>query len=275
MLRVGIQVESATQICSFRIVPRSSVRLCQGQGRFFDSLSFFFAKMVFGIRLEQISVSLVLYVVSAIVLLFWIYARYKLNYWKRRGVEQLSTYDLIFGNFKDAVLFRTAPGSHLGVLHNAASTNAPYLGFYIFHKPCILLRDPEIIKQVMIRDFENFSDRHFAGSQQKDSIGMKNLFGLKNPAWKYLRSKITPTLTRGKLREMFPLMLETGEPMMDFLKSHPSDKQGVKLVDAQELSYKYATDLIASVALGTKMDSFHYPNGEFTKCGKFFSLNSS
>ncbi|XP_043282966.1 cytochrome P450 6k1-like [Venturia canescens] len=221
--------------------------------------------MVFVTKLKELSVSLAFCAVSSIVLLFWIYARYKLNYWRRRGVEQLSSYDLIFGNFKNAVLFRTAPGWHLGVLHRAASPEVPYLGIYIFHKPCLLLRDPEIIKQVMIRDFENFSDRHFAGSQQKDSIGMKNLFGLKNPAWKYLRSKITPTLTRGKLREMLPLMLETAEPMKQFLDTRRGDDEGVKLVDAQELSYKYATDLIASVALGTRMDSFNYPNAEFTK----------
>ncbi|KAK2586912.1 hypothetical protein KPH14_009845 [Odynerus spinipes] len=213
------------------------------------------------IAIESLSVTVVL--VAIAVIFFRIYAKYKLNYWKRRGVESLPA-DLIFGNFKDAVLFRSAPGWHLGQLYKQARQDAPYVGFYIFHKPCLLLRDPEIIKQIMIRDFENFSDRHFAGSNQKDSIGMKNLFGLKNPAWKYLRSKITPTLTRGKLRQMFPLMTEVGNPMMGFLKSQPADKNDIRVVDAQELSYKYTTDLIASVALGTKMDSFNYPNAEFS-----------
>ncbi|XP_070161324.1 cytochrome P450 6k1-like isoform X2 [Polyergus mexicanus] len=205
-----------------------------------------------------------------IIILFWIYARYKLSYWKRRGVESLTS-DLIFGNFKNAVLFRTAPGWHIGQLHKAARTNAPFIGFYIFHKPCLLLRDPDIIKQFMICDFHNFCDRYFAGSKQKDSIGMKNLFGLKNPIWKYVRTKITPTLTRSKLRQMFPLMMEIGDPMMDYLKHYPADHDNVKLVDAQELSYKYTTDLIASIALGTKIDTFHYPNEEFsTQVYEFF-----
>ncbi|XP_043504588.1 cytochrome P450 6k1-like [Polistes fuscatus] len=202
--------------------------------------------------------------VAVVFFILKIYAKYKLNYWKRRGVESLPS-DLIFGNFKEAVLFRSAPGWHLGQLYKKAPQDAPYIGFYIFHKPCLLLRDPEIIKQFLIRDFENFSDRHFAGSNQKDSIGMKNLFGLKNPAWKYLRSKITPTLTRGKLKQMFPLMMEIGGPMMDHLRKQSTiNKNNVKIVDAQELSYTYTTDLIASVALGTKMDSFNYPNNEFS-----------
>ncbi|XP_046830997.1 uncharacterized protein LOC124429586 [Vespa crabro] len=213
------------------------------------------------ITLEGIVVTLAL--VAIMTSFFIIYAKYKLNYWKRRGVGTLPA-DLIFGNFKDAVLFRSAPGWHLGQIYKEAKQDAPYIGFYIFHKPCLLLRDPYIIKQIMIRDFNNFSDRHFAGSNQKDSIGMKNLFGMKNPTWKYLRSKITPTLTREKLKRMFPLMTEIGNPMMDYLKSQPTDENNIKLVDVQELSYKYTTDLIASIALGTKMDSFNYPNVEFS-----------
>ncbi|XP_051168310.1 cytochrome P450 6k1-like isoform X1 [Leptopilina boulardi] len=205
-----------------------------------------------------------LVLISGIAILFRYYARYKLNYWKRRGVESLPT-DLIFGNFKNAALFKTAPGWHLGELHNAAITNSPMLGFYIFHKPCILLRDLKLIKQIMVRDFENFSDRHFAGSQQKDSIGMKNLFGLKNPAWKYVRSKITPTLTKGKLKLMLPLMMEIGESMMEYLNTETTDANGIKNVDAQELNYKYTTDLIASIALGMKFNTFHNPDSEFSK----------
>lgn len=216
------------------------------------------------------SVLAILAIVVIAWLLFRFYAKYKLNYWKRRGVEQLSTSNLIFGNFKDAVLFQTSPGWHLGNIHKAApNKNAPFVGFYIFHKPCLMLRDPEIIKQIMIRDFDNFSDRHFAGSQQKDSIGMKNLFGLKNPAWKYLRMKITPTLTKTKLKQMLPLMIDTGKPMMEYLESQGIDEKSEKLIDAQEMNYKYTTDLIANVALGTPMDSFHNPNEEFTKAGNY------
>lgn len=217
---------------------------------------------------ELTALSLTLSLLLTSITLFCLYARYKLNYWKRKGVESLPA-NYIFGNFKDAVLFRSAPGWHLGQLYKAATPDAPFVGFYIFHKPCLLLRDPEIIKQFMIRDFENFSDRHFAGSVQKDSIGMKNLFGLKNPAWKYLRSKITPTLTKNKLRQMLPLMMETSGPMMKYIQSEKIEEDGRKFLDAQEINVKFATDLIGSIALGTKFDSFENPNHEFTQCGRF------
>lgn len=199
----------------------------------------------------------------SIVILFRLYAKFKLSYWKRRGVQSLTT-DVIFGNFKEALLFRKAPGWFLGQLHKAAKPDAPLLGFYIFHKPCVLIRDPEIIKQMFVTDFENFSDRHFAGTKQKDSTGMKNLFGLKNPTWKYVRSKITPTLTRGKIRQMLPLMMETGEPLMHYLENQRADEHGIRHADAQNLSLKHCTDLTASIAFGTKTDSFRGLNSEFS-----------
>lgn len=96
---------------------------------------------------------------------------------------------------------------------------------------------------------------------------MKNLFGLKNPAWKYLRTKITPTLTTGKLKQMLPLMMETAEPMMKYIENEQANCDKVKMMDFQDLNYKYTTDLIASVALGTKIDSFYNPNAEFSAAG--------
>ncbi|XP_034937409.1 cytochrome P450 6k1-like isoform X2 [Chelonus insularis] len=164
------------------------------------------------------------------------------------------------------MLFRTAPGLHMGQLYQSARPDAPFVGFYIFHKPCLLIRDPEVAKQMFVSDFDVFSDRHFAGAAQKDSFGMLNLFGLKNPAWKFLRSKITPILTKGKLKQMYPLLVETSEPMMKFLKDGVEKKeQEVKKVDLRDLLSKYTIDLTANVGLGTKTDSFHNPNNVFTE----------
>lgn len=144
------------------------------------------------------------------------------------GVQQLRKTDKIFGDFKRGILFKSPPGFHFGELYQRM-TKAPYVGFYIFHKPCLLLRDPEVIKQVLVRDFNNFSSRHFAGSQQRDSSGMKNLIGLVDPGWRYLRRKITPNFTRRKLNQMLPLMLDAGKPMMEYLNK---SIDGNKVIDA-------------------------------------------
>ncbi|XP_041984924.1 cytochrome P450 6k1-like [Aricia agestis] len=195
--------------------------------------------------------------------LFYIYCRYRLSYWRRRGVREVPNANLLFGHFKNGFLFRTAPGYHLGEVYKQAPKDAPVAGFYIFHKPCLLLKDPKIIKQILIRDFDNFTDRHFGGPWQKDSVGMKNLFGLKNPAWKYLRSKVSPLLTKTKLKQILPFMMETGQPMMEYLDKEVKDNG--KVVDVQDVNYIYTADLIANIVLGTKTNTFKNPNSDFYK----------
>nr|ARA91614.1 cytochrome P450 monooxygenase [Pieris rapae] len=199
-----------------------------------------------------------------LTILVYIYCYNRLNYWKRKGVPQLPDTDKIFGDFKRGILFRSPPGYHFGELYHRMPKDVPYVGFYVFHKPCLLLRDPEIIKQILIKDFHNFSNRHFAGSQQRDSSGMRNLFGLVNPGWRYLRRKITPTFTRKKLKQMLTLMVDAGKPMMEFLNKNINDK-GNKIIDAQDINYRYTADLIANVALGFKADSFNDPESDYTK----------
>ncbi|KAL0808584.1 hypothetical protein ABMA28_013026 [Loxostege sticticalis] len=196
----------------------------------------------------------------------YLYCSYKQNYWTRRGVIQLKNTSKIFGDFKNGALFRTGPGLHFGELYREAPADAPYVGIYIFHKPGLLLRDPEIVKQVLVRDFNNFTNRHFAGRQQKDSIGMLNLFGIRDPAWSYLRRKISPTLNGQKrMNQTVPLMMESAKSMMDFLSKKTSSEKS-KEIDVQDLSYKFTSDLIANVALGTKTDCFNYPDSYYCKC---------
>ncbi|XP_047521133.1 cytochrome P450 6k1-like isoform X2 [Pieris napi] len=199
-----------------------------------------------------------------ITILVYIYCYNRLNYWRRKGVPQLTDTDKIFGDFKRGILFRSPPGYHFGELYHRMPKDVPYVGFYIFHKPCLLLRDPEIIKQILVKDFHNFSNRHFSGSQQRDSSGMRNLFGLVNPGWRYLRRKISPTFTRKNLKHMLTLMIDAGKPMMEFLNKNINDKEK-KIIDAQDINYRYTADLIANVALGFKADSFNCPESDYTK----------
>ncbi|CAK1552776.1 unnamed protein product [Leptosia nina] len=216
---------------------------------------------VMEVSLPSIATSILL---ATATLLCYVYCCYSLTYWKRRGVPQLKSTQLFFGDFKNGILFRSPPGYHFGDLYRQ-SPNAPYVGFYIFHKPCLLLKDPEVIKQIFIRDFDKFSDRYFAGSEQKDSTGMINLFGLKNPAWRYLRKRISPLFTRSKLKQMLPFMMDASKPMMEYLKRKVDNGGNVNVVDAQEVNYRYTADLIANVALGFKSDSFNGPDSDYTK----------
>lgn len=54
-----------------------------------------------------------------------------------------------------------------------------YSGIYQFTLPTLLIRDPELIKQITVKDFEHFMDHRSVIPNNDDPVWSKNLFALK------------------------------------------------------------------------------------------------
>jgi hypothetical protein len=55
----------------------------------------------------------------------------------------------------------------------------PYGGFFIFKQPVVVLRDPELIKTIAVKDFEYFMDHRSIFSEDGEPVWSKGLFSLK------------------------------------------------------------------------------------------------
>lgn len=201
--------------------------------------------------------------------IFYLYSKYKLTYWQRRGVKAPYKCNLIFGSFTDTLTLQKPPGKMLQDIYENADYNEPFVGFYIFHKPMLMLRDLNLIKQIMVKDFDIFPNRRFGGAKQRDSLGLINLLGIHQPGWKYLRSKMTPSLTGLKLRNMVPLMTNCTIPLVNFIEKTKNNDNGWKEFELKDISSRYTTDIISSVAFGISTNSFNEDNADFWKAGKY------
>jgi cytochrome P450 family 9 len=76
------------------------------------------------------------------------------------------------------VVFRALSFQHLVVYIYNKLKGHKYGGVYQFMKPGVLLRDPELIKMVTVKDFEHFMDRQ-PPTDEADFIFGKSLFNLK------------------------------------------------------------------------------------------------
>lgn len=81
---------------------------------------------------------------------------HKYSYWKRRGVKEISP-SFPFGNFRSAFLQTTHLGIYLQDVYK--KTKEPFVGLYSGVKPMLMVNDPELVRQVFIKDFQNFHDR--------------------------------------------------------------------------------------------------------------------
>lgn len=58
------------------------------------------------------------------------------------------------------------------------------MGFYQCTLPTLMIKDPELIKQITVKDFEHFTDHRNFVDSQTDSLGGRNLLILKGKVFK-------------------------------------------------------------------------------------------
>lgn len=192
---------------------------------------------------------------SIVLILLYFYLTRNHSYWQIRNVPHEKPLFLA-GNLWDVFKGERQIGKHLGHLYTKYTS--PYFGIFIMGKPYLVLRDPEIIKTITIRDFNNFEDRTFACDKNADHMAGNSLFILRNPDWRILRHKLTPIFTSGKLKLMFPLMKQAGYEMNLYL-----NKNIDRTMDIKEVSAKYMTDLVAACFFGLDINSFGEKDSDF------------
>lgn len=59
----------------------------------------------------------------------------------------------------------------------------------------VLLRDPQLIKQLTVRDFDHFMNHRVLMTEELDPLFGKNLVSLTGQKWRDMRSTLSPAFT--------------------------------------------------------------------------------
>lgn len=209
---------------------------------------------------------LLLFGVCLLLIFLWAYK--KNNYWKDNNIPYLPS-NSIFGNFQDFMIMRKSiPVVFSEIYYSKDLQNLPFFGIRIFHMPSIFVKDPELIKNMLVKDFHHFSDR-LTNSDESDPVGKSNLFLMNNPEWKRTRTRLTHVFSAAKMKKAFHLINELGIELNDLLLSNKTDsKTNSFLVEMKGIASRYSTDNIASVAFALQGNSIKDVNSNFYNFGK-------
>jgi hypothetical protein len=92
-------------------------------------------------------------------------------------------------------------GEQLQRIYNEHS-DKPYVGIFSFDKPSLLIRDPELVKKILIKDFQIFMDHIMSFEEKFDPLFANILPVLKGQTWRHLRTNLTPVFTSSKIKMM-------------------------------------------------------------------------
>ncbi|KAF6217135.1 hypothetical protein GE061_001488 [Apolygus lucorum] len=157
-----------------------------------------------------------------------------------------------------ALLMREHPTTTLTKIYKEL---APHKlgGYFVTVTPTIMVRDPEWIQKIFTTDFSYFADRGIP-SDPKNSPLESHLFLLEGAKWRYIRAKLSPIFTSGKLKWMYGEMRKCADAFIENLeKTVPYGED----IDMKEDASGFTIQVIGSCAFGIETNSIGNPNSEF------------
>ncbi|XP_033219776.1 probable cytochrome P450 6d4 isoform X2 [Belonocnema kinseyi] len=188
------------------------------------------------------------------------------SYWKRKNVP-FEEPCVPFGSIGKIIQGKDNLGNTFCELYKKFE-GCRFFGAYTFHKPVLVIRDPELAHCVLTRNFTEFHDRGVYYDAKLDPI-TAHLFFLPGEKWKLMRGKLSPVFTPGKMKQFFSFIQDSAEKSSKTLEEFAKQS---KIVDVKGFSSRFTTKIITSVVFGIESDPIENPDEEIHAWGsKIFS----
>ncbi|XP_031553362.1 cytochrome P450 3A24-like isoform X2 [Actinia tenebrosa] len=127
--------------------------------------------------------------------------------------------------------------------------------------PMLLVSDPEMIKQITVKEFNKFVNRPFAVAGGGIPPTNKSLLSLLDDDWRRLRTTITPVFSAAKMKQVVPLINSSCSTLAKvFGKAAESNSS----IDVFRTYGKFTMEVIMSTAFGFESNSQTNPDDAFT-----------
>ncbi|XP_029175225.1 cytochrome P450 6A1-like [Nylanderia fulva] len=200
--------------------------------------------------------------IAAICLAMYYYLTSTYDFWKSRGIRGPEPIP-VFGNFKDVMFNKKFAGEYLMDMYKEYKDES-MIGIFARKTPILIVKDPELVKDILIKDFSKFADRGLTVSEKTDPLS-QHLFALEPKRWRPLRTRLSPVFTSGKLKEMFSLMSECADHLEQYIDKIVKKNEPI---ECRELTAKYTTDVIGNCVFGIEMNALSDEDSEFRRMGR-------
>ncbi|BFZ16365.1 hypothetical protein BsWGS_19404 [Bradybaena similaris] len=131
-------------------------------------------------------------------------------------------------------------------------------GTYDASHPVLNVRDPDMIKEIMVKSFNNFVNRRTFFELDPPFKDM--LVTLKDDQWKHVRRIMSRTFTSGQIKRMSKHVERNCLQLMNLLHGKQERNEDIEL---KSLISHFTLDVIASTGFGLEISSMEIPDNPF------------
>lgn len=149
------------------------------------------------------------------LLLFYVRLLHKKhNYFRERNIAS-PKHRFFFGHLIDI----WSSQRYSKQLERWSRVHGPIYGLFEGSTPIYVVSDLDFLEEVYIKQFSLFHSRHVPFLARMGKGTHENLFGSLGDTWKRQRSIISPSLSTGKLKLMFPIIRQSIETFLEICSS--------------------------------------------------------
>lgn len=191
------------------------------------------------------------------LVLIYVWFKYKYSFWNKHGFPSIP------GRFPLGIVGELRLKVHSSDLmkrfYDENKGKAPGVGLYVMTTPVLLLTEPELAKDILVKHFDDFPDHGFFLNEKVDPLS-EHLVMISGQKWKDSRAKLTPTFTSGKLKMMFGTLSTVCDRLIAYLKPSAENEESVEM---KEILAAFTTEVISSVAFGFTTKALGNPSNAF------------
>jgi len=208
------------------------------------------------------------------IILFILFAIYKFiegngDFWSKQGIVSVQNSEL--GTFWERMTFKTPFHLQDFKAYEKLKSKQKDLkvgGLTAFRHPILFVFDLDLIRHILVKDFDHFMNRRVIEINDSDFKSM--LINLVDQEWKDLRNTMSPTFTTGKIRRMFGIFDTSGHKMVEYLRGRVKESNEIEM---QNVCGRYTMDVIAGAAFGVDSQNFEDENSQFAVHGRSLQFN--
>lgn len=204
----------------------------------------------------MVFLNILLYFVLPALIAGYLFLRKKYSFFEERNIPHIAPSSLLMGNLGE-VGKKYHMVDIITQCYNEFKGKDVAGGFYTMFVPSIIVTDLEAIKQITVKDFNNFTDRGIYVNEENEPI-TGNMFSIGGEKWRFLRNKLSPAFTSGKMKMMYHTISDKGE---NFVKAmEKASKAGS--VNMKNMASRFTVDVISSCAFGIEANTLANENPE-------------